>query len=396
MRRLLLVTGSLLFALALDQLLLFTALSDGQFRGRAVAPFDPPLFNEAQRESLERIRALSEGKLDALPGNVQLDAELGWTTLPDTVRGECAYDSHGSRVVRGAPERGGRNDGVRRVVAIGGSFTHGDEVKGHETWPHLADEQLAQVEVHNLGVGAYGIDQAVLRLGRDGRPLEPDEVWLGLMPSAALRVLTLYRPALRHHDLSVSFKPRFRLGPDGELQLIQNPARSAGELVRLLSDQAAFLDALADGDHWVNRLRSAFLPRGSHWSHHLALGRLALTRMEGGGRDVAAALADPEGDLFRLMKAILCRLHADCERDGVRLRIVLLPDRDGLRSLAAGQPYWEALLHAVEAEGVSLIDTSPALLAAHALEDGLFWRPGGHYSIRANRVVARAVAEAVR
>jgi hypothetical protein len=48
------------------------------------------------------------------------------------------------------------------VICIGNSFTHGDEVKCEETWAsYLAD--MRSLQVLNLGVGGYGIDQAGLR-----------------------------------------------------------------------------------------------------------------------------------------------------------------------------------------------------------------------------------------
>ena len=54
------------------------------------------------------------------------------------------------------------NESMPPILAVGDSFTYGDEVADDETWP----AQLQSISGHpvlNAGVGAYGIDQAVLR-----------------------------------------------------------------------------------------------------------------------------------------------------------------------------------------------------------------------------------------
>ena len=75
---------------------------------------------------------------------------------------------------------------LSRALAIGCSFTHGDGVEGAEAWPAVVERSLSGHEVVNLGVGAYGLDQALLRLRRDGPELAPDKVW---MPEAGEPVI---------------------------------------------------------------------------------------------------------------------------------------------------------------------------------------------------------------
>src|SRR5690606_27800481 len=144
----------------------------------------------------------------------RFDPELGWTAPRGSRHGDDVYDTNGARVGR-APIAHERTPGMRRIVAIGCSFTEGAEVAAHESWParlELADPSL---EVANLGVGAYGLDQALLRGRRDGRALAADAVWLGWLPSASPRLVTLYRPAQRHWGQLVAFKPRFVPGASG-------------------------------------------------------------------------------------------------------------------------------------------------------------------------------------
>ncbi|MBI4882011.1 MAG: hypothetical protein HY812_20480 [Planctomycetes bacterium] len=387
--RLLLLLAPLLLALLADQALLYTALSDGEFLGRRLAPFDPPLFNAAQRESLERVRARLAGELLETPGKMRFDALLGWSPVPGDDGGDFRYDEFGTRVGV-APIAALPQASVRRLVVTGESFTHGDEVGSLESWPAQLDLALPGWEVANLGVGAYGMDQALLRFRRDGKGLAPRAVWLGFMISAAPRLSSVYRPALRHHELSISFKPRFELAADESLTFVPNPAGSEEEMVRLLEDQRLFLARVAGHDFWVDHWPAAYGPAGSHWSHHLAAARLALTRLEGRREHPAECLADPGCELFRLASAIAVEFSRECRASGAEFRVVLLPDRKSLdlweeRGARPWRPFVDELLR----RGVPVTDLSEALAAAGARTDPGFWRPGGHYSPRANAAVAR-------
>src|SRR5439155_10640392 len=117
------------------------------------------------------------------------DPELGWAPRAGGGEGELRWDSAGSRIAR-APLARERREGVARAVAAGDSFTLGLEVGALEAWPALVEAGRPGLEVANLGMAGYGIDQALLRLERDGLALAPDEVWFGFLPGATLRLVT--------------------------------------------------------------------------------------------------------------------------------------------------------------------------------------------------------------
>lgn len=50
------------------------------------------------------------------------------------------------------------------VLAIGDSFTFGIDTNDAETWPYLLQAKDSRLNVINLGVGGYGIDQMYLTL----------------------------------------------------------------------------------------------------------------------------------------------------------------------------------------------------------------------------------------
>ncbi len=391
----------------LDQGLQHVLMGDGMFRGRRVAPFDPPLFNTAQAESLERLEALADDGTP-LTGNVTFDALLGWAPEAGGGSGQVRYDWAGARL-HAEPIAEERGLATRRIVTIGGSFTHGDEVGAAETWSaQLADRFAADpartgdgssLEVANLGVGGYGIDQALLRLRRDGLALGPDEVWLGLMPGACLRVVNQYRPALRHHDRSVAFKPRFILDNADDLVLIHSPAESPADAVRLIRRQDDFMRALVEHDLFVRRVPQAYMRTGTSWMHWFAPTRLLLTRTEGRMRDPAEWLGNLDSEVTRLMHELVLTTAHDARTAGAVFRVIVLPDRKSLRSLEPADedqpPYWDGLVNGLRLADIDVVDLTQPLLDAGALDDDEFWMPGGHYSPRANAVVANALAPIV-
>jgi hypothetical protein len=391
LRRLLPRLGlSLLVLILIDQSLLHLLLRDDRLFSCPVAPFDPPVFCDSQRESLSRIRSLLAG--GAMPRRMfRFDAELGWSNPPEWGRGELRHDWAGCRIGVGPLDRE-KAPGVRRILTIGCSMTHGEEVAAREAWPSRLDERCEDVEVGNLGVAGYGLDQALLRYRRDGLLLDADEVWLGLLPRAALRVTTLYRPLDSHWSMDVSFKPRFVLGEKEEAVLVENPAQSLEDVVRLLSSQEEWLAALGRNDPWLNRARWAYAPRGSCWAHHSFTGRVVLSLHEGLGRDLLDHYADRDGETYRLLRSIVRTADAEVRAQGARFRLVILPGQPDLEQRdTAGRGYWEELSEELERGGVEVFDLSEALETS-GVPRGDLYMPNGHYSPEGSAVVARALA----
>jgi hypothetical protein len=383
LRRPLLVLGVLLL---LDVLANMAVLSDGQLFGVRIAPFAPPLFTEPQERRIERARThLARGELGGF-----VDADLGWCPQADTERQYFAYDAHAARrSSRPFPEASAI--GVRRIVAVGCSFTRGDEVDAKEGWTAHLHDNRDDLDLANLGMGGYGLDQARLRMVRDGLPLAPDEVWMGWTPAVSYRVTTVFPPCLRHESGSAAFKPRYRLNPGGELELLPMPTPDLASFVASFDDPDALYRSLLETDDWVARSPEAFAPYGDSWLHYSTVGRFGLTVMERGGRDPYASLSDPDSGLAQLLTAILRGFALDADAAGVKPRLVILPARPDLVAASEGERPWAAIVTALGSV-MDVCDTTDALLAAGAHEDGAFWARGGHYSARAHAIVAEAIA----
>jgi len=387
-----LVRGALV-ALAMcagvDQLVQHTVLSDGELFGHRIAPFDPPIFTAQQQAVLDRMRAHVEH--GAPLENADFDVELGWAPRRDGGSGEFRFDWAGARLVD-EPLPHAKRAGVRRIVAVGCSFTLGDEVRATESWAARVDAARDDVEVANLGMGAYGIDQAHLRFLRDGVPLAPDEVWLGFLPSAAPRVVTMYLPAMRHFAWSPAFKPRYEFDMRGNMLLIPNPARTPKDFVRLLSGGERFHMDVAPHDHWVERASLAYAPRGTSWMHSFATTRAWLTYTERGGRDAREFLLDPTNDCTRIVDRIVRTMDDECRASHARFRLLVLPDRADLADREQrGKSYWSALSDGWRAQGIDVVDVTDDLESVHAAANDAFWAPSGHYSAEGNRAVAEAI-----
>ena len=384
---------ALVGTLIADQLVQHTVLDDGELLGHWVAPFDPPLFTDGQHRRRLEVEALLAGDA-SLRANAMHDATLGWCPAPWQEVGGYLHGANGERISSGdarAPTEPKRP----LAIAIGGSFTQGAEVTAREAWPALAAKELG-FGCANLGVAGYGVGQALLRFERDGLPLEPDEVWLGFLPEGVLRITTQFPPILHHWSSIVAFKPRFTLDSAGRLLLHENPAPTMADRARLLRDQEALLGALGGKDLWLTRTPSAFAPRGTHWTHHFATTRLALSLWESGDRDPATHLREEDSAVRRTLVALFERLRARCEAAGIQLRVFVLPSRRDLEGLASGEPpYWRGFTEELGERGFFVLDTTAALVEAQAPHDPSSWMPNAHYSPHANRTVADALVAAL-
>jgi hypothetical protein len=95
---------------------------------------------------------------------VELNQRLGWIPSPKYNGTQNIFNSRltvSSDHTRSNGDSGPLRDDCT-IVAVGDSFTFGDEVSDHETWPAYLERDL-RCRVINGGACAYGIDQSYLR-----------------------------------------------------------------------------------------------------------------------------------------------------------------------------------------------------------------------------------------
>lgn len=192
------------------------------------------------RNFVETKRILLKG---AYPS--QYDAKLGWIPKPGEYEPDdniwntkITIDANGIRA------NGGNSDleysQYPGILAVGDSFTFGDEVDDSETWPAIL-EVMSRVQVINAGVFGYGFDQTVLRAEMLVDVFNPQIVIVGLIPDDVSRTELSIRGS--------AAKPYFEIINDNLALKNVPPDPSRPEvqemgLVRSIFGHSAFLDVL--------------------------------------------------------------------------------------------------------------------------------------------------------
>jgi hypothetical protein len=280
----------------------------------------------------------------------EYDARLGWIpkrgAVGETGGSSWSIDSAGLRRTGTimAPA-------VRPILAIGDSFTFGDEVQDGETWPAQLQQELG-IPVLNAGVFAYGIDQSFLRATQLLEQYRPQAVVLAFIGHDVVRNEMLYYSA---------WKPYFEHA-DGELILRNVPVpRGPAPPPRLATLRAAVGYSLL-GSAMARRIA----PRW--W------------------RPSGVVRAHRNGEVIAL--ELLARLDSTVRAADARLLIVAL----GTNGRISGNRPAENVISRAGGQRLPVLDLIPDVdsLLADSLP-GLF-RPRGHFSPQLNRHVARRIA----
>jgi hypothetical protein len=348
----------------------------GRYAGRPLPPFDP-LERPAVRELLARERERGT------PGVVcAFDPELGWTNLPGAAERDGHKVTIGLRGTRG-PRDYAREPpaGVRRVLCFGDSFTYGSEVADADCWPALLESSLPDTQALNFGVGAYGVDQSLLRFRREGRELRADVVLIGMMLHGAGRNVNRFHARYFPPAETMMVKPRF-VFRRGQLELLPQPYATRAEFLDALEAGTA-LGELAEGEYWKG---DAPLIPGSTLCRWLAADA-AYER-----RSTERQLTQVRREPFVVTLELLRLFHAEALACGASRAVVLLfPGRGDLEYVrVVGKRYWLALPIELERAGVPVLDMADAFLGAGRPLDELFLEV--HPSPAGNALVAASVA----
>ena len=373
--------------LAIDQVGGRIVMAQGPFKDRVMPPFCETV-SDTQEEWLTTISGPREQRRNTV---FHVDPDLGWTNAPSGVSLNQLETSN-SLGYRGPREYAvPKPDGVTRLVCFGDSFTWGADVDDDGTYPAALERVGANVEAPNLGVSAYGTDQALMRFRRDGRDLEADWVVVGMMVENIGRNVNRYRPLWVPHSTLSCVKPRFVLEGDA-LRLIETPFADVDELVAAVRDGSVVEKA---GEHEYWHTRPALRP--------LALSPTA--RMVGSviarrQREVPPLWLDAEGEPYRVTRAILRAFDAEAKALGAQgALVVFLPTREAMHAVQKGDVrYWQSMLGELQADGIATLDAADALLAEQkrlrqAGEKRPIYTKQNHLRPHYNEVVARAILE---
>ena len=303
----------------------------------------------------------------------RFDPDLGWINGFPTELGE-------------RPRRLDRNRDL--VSAYGDSFTMGSEVRPGQTWAeHLA--RHLEADVYNFGCAGYGMDQALLRFERDFARRPTPIAILAFISININRNVNVYRKFYRPEAVSPFTKPRFLLTGNA-LTLLPNPDPTL-EALRQGTDDPEFLHRIGQNDWWyLHRSRLPCL-------------RFPYLRIILSPSIWKRALVD-DTDLWkvreprRITELILERFIRSAGERGTRPVVMHLPTGREIRDRIRGKDAPPAMLAAQQiCQRRDVLFVSPLGVLARRAQ-GRFpemLMPGGHYSPRANRIVAGALSKAL-
>jgi hypothetical protein len=249
--------------------------------------------------------------------------------------------------------------GIYRILVLGDSFPFGFGVADSDAFPAVLESRDKTLEVINLSVPGYGIDQMLMAWRTIGAFYEADSVLIGVFPEDFWR-------ATRSFADSGHAKPYFTLSAKKELQLHNVPVPPQYQLNR---DQ--FPEVIQKS------ARERFLS-GSCLYREVRKGWIRL------GKNLGLIDPDTEAEWI-LGREILRTLVSEIRKSGVKPVIfVLPPDRwarqkkpDSLR---------KSLLRFARQEKVDLADPTSDFhaavtregIAAYYIQDDWHWTPKGH------------------
>jgi hypothetical protein len=278
------------------------------------------------------------------------DPTKGWVSKPNLrdmqVFGDRVLNTN-SRGLRGKREHNYEKPaGVTRILLLGDSFTCGDEVSDDETYAHYLQEMLPETEVINLGVHGYGHDQMLLMMEEEGVRYQPDIVILGFLP------MDMDRNMLSFRDFA---KPIYRL--DDDLVLDNVPVPTPDEVLKWdwLEPRSLEIFALL---------------------HQMIRTKFGLIRREMEQKTVA----------------LLARVVDIASSIGARPLLVYLPVYQEINT-NPGDVWGEAFLFRTCATIGSVDCFSARPHFTRKLEQGIKFRPHGHYDALGNRIVAEAIRD---
>jgi hypothetical protein len=231
------------------------------------------------------------------------------------------------------------------IVAVGDSFTFGQDVGDSDSWP-AALERLLGYRVVNGGVNAFGFDQTVLRGERLSEIFAPDLLIVSFIPNNVVRCEYSY--FLGHP------KPYFELDGAG---LRQHPPPVPGSWFAPIRERL------------LSTSMAAYL-----FEHSLVWEGPAEERVHGDGQEVACRLMQRLADLGRARQA----------------RVLVLAQSQEASPESSDAAIKDRVLACARASGLLTLDLFPLLADVPEHErEKLF---SGHMTPAGNLFVANALA----
>jgi len=307
------------------------------------------------RGKLLQIHSSESTNTENTGGRMAYDPRLGWLPRPGRFSSDWTSNVDASSLRSNGRSLDETISRRQPILAVGDSFTFGDEVEDSETWPAYLEEIL-NTRVLNAGVGAYGIDQAFLRAELLLDKYDPAVVILSFISDDSNRTEYSYYPWGR------GWKPYFEY-QGGSLILRNVPVPKELGPPRHFQNMRLVLSYSVLADAVLVRIA----PRW--WS-----GFPIIQRVHHDGENVSVEL------LVRLNGLVK-------DRGGQFIAIALATN-----GRIGGNDRLPNLVKRVRENGVEVLDLSMEILKLEPTQLENQFQPGGHYSPAMNRSIAGQIA----
>lgn len=301
------------------------------------------------------------------------DDRMGWNIGPKRRSANGLYRS-GPDAIRVPDEEVAVtvSEGKTAIALVGDSFTFGEEVRYEETWGYHLGELLGEgVQILNLGVPGYGVDQAYLRYERDARRWKPKIAIFGVFTHDLLRTLTVY-PFLANPQWDLPFsKPRFVVS-DGKSVLLNNPPLRPEAI---FSHESIFELPfhVFDRGYKESNWQTSFY----HSSYLFQMFVSAFPRWSAVSPDFS------EKAIVSTNASILKSFAQLAALEEVLPIIVYFPLKSDLNNGRTSAP--PLVIRSMQEAGIAYVDTSLCVLDVHRRDR---FMPGGHLTPLANKAMA--------
>jgi hypothetical protein len=177
-----------------------------------------------------------------------VDKDVGWTMVPNnnfqwiTEKRRIKYYSNekGFRVSKNHSSSDNYNH--KKVLVLGDSYMWGYGIEYEKTFGGILSKSPEKLDVINLSMPGFGLDQIYLSLIHWGLDENPDFIIAGIFTDDFFRSFT-------NHTLL--FKPVFK-GVNGSL-ILKSPLEKPSTIYRYAEKKSRIIDLYKDGDEWLGR-----------------------------------------------------------------------------------------------------------------------------------------------
>jgi len=275
----------------------------------------------------------------------------------DTWRVEINTNSVGFRGTNEYQES--KEDRVTRILTLGDSFVFGWGVEDNQTFSAIAGQKEDHLEVLNLGVSGYGMDQIYLSYKEIGKSYDADYVVVGILPEDFWRSTRAFSDAGKA-------KPFFSLSLDGSLVSHNKPVPRE---VRFSDNQFPNLESYGVVEELLMKSELYKLSKRMI----LKIGKIM-------------NLVDPNTSIeWRLGRVILQNLIEEIHTNGATpIFLIIPPDRWILSPRPTSLR--RSIIRFAKQEAIHMIDLTPHFIEAvnqssitdYYIKDDWHWTANGH------------------